>query len=78
MSLFAWRLNYAVASGPDISEGGAAEERKYGEVVLVGRLRDALGESIRVFPMAIEEAIKKVLRTESQESVQIIRLFIGW
>ena len=32
-------LGYSVVYGPDISEGGVAEERKYGEVVLVGRLR---------------------------------------
>jgi type I restriction enzyme R subunit len=35
-------LGYVVVYGPDVSEGGVAEERKYGEVVLVGRLRDAL------------------------------------
>jgi len=30
-------LGYDVVYGPDISEGGVAQERKVGEVVLVGR-----------------------------------------
>ncbi len=32
-------LGYGLCYGPDISEGGPAEERKYSEVVLVSRLR---------------------------------------
>ena len=62
--------------GPDISEGGAAEERKYGEVVLVGRLKDTLRRINKSIPeSAIDEAVKKVLRTESQESVANNQLF---
>ena len=63
-------LDYAVASGPDISEGIAAE-RNYNEVVLVGRLRDALRRINKGVPdSAIEEAIKRVVRTDSQDLVQ--------
>jgi len=63
-------LGYDVFYGPDISEGGLAEERKYNEVVLVGRLRDALRRINRSIPEgAIDEAVKKVLRTESQDLV---------
>jgi len=62
-------LGYDVVYGPDISEGGLAE-RKYDEVVLVGRLRSALRRINRSFPeSAIDEAVKKVLRTESQDLV---------
>ena len=63
-------LGYGVVYGPDISEGGLAVERKYGEVVLVGRLRDALRRINRGVPdSAIEEAVKKIVRTDSQELV---------
>ena len=62
--------------GPDISEGGVAEERKYNEVVLVGRLKDALRLINKSIPeAAIDEAVKKVLRTESQEPVANNQLF---
>src|SRR4030042_4500167 len=63
-------LGYRIVYGPDISEGGVAEERKYGEVVLVGRLRDSLRRINGSIPdVAIDEAVKKVLRTESQDLV---------
>jgi type I restriction enzyme R subunit len=53
-----------------------AEERKYGEVVLAGRLRDALRRINKSIPeTAIDEAVKKVLRTESQEPVANNQLF---
>ena len=69
-------LGYTVAFGPDISEGGIAEERKYNEVVLVGRLKDALRRINKSIPeAAIDEAVKKVLRTESQESVANNQIF---
>jgi type I restriction enzyme R subunit len=67
---------YGIVYGPDISEGGLAEERKYGEVVLVGRLRDALRRINKSIPDgAIDEAVKKVLRTESQDPVVNNQLF---
>jgi hypothetical protein len=69
-------LGYGVVYGPDISEGGLAPERKYGEVVLVGRLREALRRINRGVPdAAIEEAIKRVLRSESQDLVENNRNF---
>ena len=53
-----------------------AEERKYSEVVLVGRLRDALRRINKSIPDgAIDEAVKKVLRTESQDLVVNNQLF---
>ena len=69
-------LGFGVVYGPDISEGGVAEERKYCEVVLVGRLRDALRRINKSIPDgAIDEAVKKVLRTESQDPVVNNQLF---
>src|ERR1039457_7258542 len=69
-------LGYVVVYGPEISEGGVAEERKYGEVVLVGRLRDALKRINKSIPDgALDEAVKKVLRTESQDPVVNNQLF---
>jgi hypothetical protein len=37
-------LGYCRVYGPDVSEGGIAEERKYNEVVLVGGCVVLLGE----------------------------------
>jgi type I restriction enzyme, R subunit len=69
-------IGYDVVYGPDISEGGLAEERKYGEVALVGRLRRALRLINKSIPhAAIDEAVKKVLRTESQDQVVNNQLF---
>jgi len=63
-------LRYEIAYGPDISEGGPFEERKYGEVVLVSRLRSALRRINKSIPeSAIDEAVKKILRTDSQDLV---------
>ena len=63
-------LGYGVVYGPDISEGGVAEERKYSEVVLVGRLRAALRRINGLIPeAAIDEAFKRILRVESQNLV---------
>ena len=63
-------LGYGLCYGPDISEGGPFEERKYSEVVLVRRLREALRRINKSIPdIAIDEAVKKVLRTESQDLV---------
>lgn len=63
-------LGYDVVYGPDISEGGPAEERKYNEVVLTDRLRKALKRINKSIPNeAIDEAVKKILRTETQNPV---------
>ena len=46
------------------------------EVVLVGRLKDTLRRINKSIPeTAIDEAVKKVLRTESQEPVANNQLF---
>jgi type I restriction enzyme, R subunit len=69
-------LGYGIVYGPDVSEGGLSPERKYSEVVLAGRLREALRRINRSIPdAAIEEAIKKVLRSESQNLVENNRNF---
>jgi len=63
-------LGWTIIYGPDISEGGVNEERKYNEVVLVQRLRHALEKINKDIPReAIEEAIKKVIRTDSQNQI---------
>ena len=63
-------LGYSILSGPEISEGGLFAERNYNEVVLVDRLRNALVNINKDIPNeAIEEAIKKVLRTDSQNLI---------
>ena len=56
---------YAVVHGSEISEG-ARKEREYTEVVLQGRLRDAIDRLNPAIPAdAREEAAKKALRTVS-------------
>ncbi len=63
-------LDYTIVYGPDISEGAANEERKYNEVVLVQRLRSSLEKINKHIPReAIDEAIKKVIRTDSQNQI---------
>jgi type I restriction enzyme R subunit len=69
-------LGYGIVYGPDISEGGLASERSYGEVVLVGRLQAALRRINKGIPdQAIEDAIKRVLRPESQNLIENNRAF---
>jgi len=63
-------MGYTILNGTDISEGGSNPERKYNEVVLVERLRESLHRiNPHIPPEAINEAVKKVLRTDSQNSV---------
>jgi len=64
-------LDYQVLFGPDIAPGEPAAERAtYGDVVLVERLRCALARiNPHVPPEAIEEAVRKVLLTESASLV---------
>ncbi len=66
LELFAG-VGYTILHGPDIAPGELFEERKsYSDVVLVGRLRQAL---VRINPKvpaeAIEESLRKILRSES-------------
>src|SRR5438552_3124525 len=60
------RIGYGVIHAPDISPDGAHPERQYNEVVLINRLRDTID---RLNPNlsydAKEDAVKKVLRTDS-------------
>src|SRR5690554_3569758 len=64
-------LGYGVRFGGDIAPGEPAAERtSYDEALLLGRLRDAL-ERINpdVPPSALDEALRKVQRAESQNPV---------
>ena len=57
-------LGYAVGHGPQFAPGEPAAERdSFGEVVLVGRLREAIRRLNPAIPEeAREEALRKVLR----------------
>jgi type I restriction enzyme R subunit len=63
-------LGWAVSHGPDIAPGEHAAEREdYREVVLVGRLRDALVRlNPALPPHAIDDVVKTALRPVSQVS----------
>ncbi len=60
-------LGYSVVFGPNIACDGDSPERKnYGEVILESRLRDALSSiNKKAPPSAIDDAIRKILITES-------------
>lgn len=64
-------LGYKILYGPDIAPDGISPERKsYSDVVLVERLRDAVDRINPDIPgEAREEAIKKILRTESLQLI---------
>ena len=67
-------LGYTVVYGPDISEGGENEERKYSETVLKSRLTAALQRINEHIPQAvmqdvITEAVKKIIYSESQDLI---------
>jgi len=70
-------LGYAVGHGPDLAPGEAAAERdSLGEVVLVGRLREALRRlNPKVPDEAREEALRKVLRVGTPSLTQTNRAF---
>ena len=64
-------LGYHYVNGADISPEGIAQEREYDEVVLKHRLRHAIAKLNTSIPNeAQEEALKKVLRTESPNLFQ--------
>ena len=64
-------LGYTYVNGADISPDGASQEREFDEVVLKGRLEDAIRTINPNVPSeASEEAIKKVLRSESPSLIQ--------
>ena len=65
-------LGYAVAHGPDIGPEGAAPERgSYGEVLLAGRLREALARLNPHLPAeTLEEVLRKVRQAETPSLIE--------
>lgn len=64
-------LGYSYVNGSDISPEGIAQEREYNEVVLKNRLLSAISKLNPNVPYeAQEEAVKKVLRTDSPNLYQ--------
>ena len=70
-------LGYAVGHGPHLAPGEPAAERdSFGEVVLVGRLREAIRQLNPAIPEeAREEALRKVLRVGTPSLTQTNRAF---
>ncbi len=70
-------LGYQIQHGAHIAPGEAAAERgSFGEVVLAGRLRDAIDRLNPLIPAeAREEALRKVLRLDSPSLVASNRAF---
>lgn len=63
-------LGYSYLNGLDISPDGEHPERQYTDVVLATRLRDAIDKlNPTITQDAKEEALKKVLRTESPNAL---------
>ena len=75
----AWlgELGYAVLHGPDIAPGELLAERaSYGDVVLMDRLRSALGRINPGIPKeGREEALRRVMRAEHPSLVENNRGF---
>ena len=65
-------LGYAVVHGPDIAPDGSTPERtSYSDVVLTGRLREALGRLNPDLPAETrEEVVRKVQQTETPALVE--------
>ena len=60
------RIGYMIIHAPDISPDGEHPERQYNEVVLINRLRDTIDRlNPNISYDAKEEALKKILRTDS-------------
>jgi len=70
-------LGYSTGHGPHLAPGERAAERdSFGDVVLVGRLRDAIHRlNPKVPEEAREEALRKVLRVASPSLIQSNREF---
>ena len=64
-------LGYQTRHGPDIGPGGPSQERAdWGQVVLVGRLREAVGRiNPSLPPDAVRSVVATVLRAESQNAM---------
>ncbi len=64
-------LGYQYINGTDISPDGSMPEREYNEVVLKNRLQEAIAKLNPSIPYeAQEEALRKVLRSDSPELFQ--------
>jgi len=64
-------LGYQYINGTDISPDGSMPEREYNEVVLKNRLQEAISKLNPTIPYeAQEEALRKVLRSDSPELFQ--------
>lgn len=64
-------LGYEYINGVDISPEGLYKEREYNEVVLKNRLQEAIAKHNPTIPAeAQEEALRKVLRSDSPELFQ--------
>lgn len=64
-------LGYQYLNGVDISPEGLYKEREYNEVVLKNRLQEAIAKHNPTIPAeAQEEALRKVLRSDSPELFQ--------
>jgi type I restriction enzyme R subunit len=70
-------LGYVTENGPKVAPGeGGAERAAYSEVLLVGRLRDALAHLNPSIPLeAREEALRKLLRMSTPFLLQTNRAF---
>ncbi len=70
-------LRYSLGHGPQMAPGESTAEREtFGEVVLVGRLREALHRLNPTIPEeAREEALRKVLRVATTSLTQTNRAF---
>jgi type I restriction enzyme R subunit len=70
-------LGYAVGHGPQIAPGEPEAERdSFGDVVLVGRLREAIYRLNPAIPKdAQEEALRKILRVATGSRVPSNRAF---
>jgi type I restriction enzyme R subunit len=70
-------LGYTVGHGPHLAPGEPAAERdSFGDVVLVGRLREAIARLNPIMPAdAREDALRKVLRVAGSSLVHTNRAF---
>ena len=63
-------IGYSVKYGPDISPGGSDQEREYSDPILPGRLKESLRLINPEIPdEAIDEAIRKITKNNSQDTV---------
>ena len=63
-------IGYSVKYGPDISPGGSDQEREYLDPILPGRLKESLTLINPEIPdEAIDEAIRKITKNNSQDTV---------